>query len=213
MDQISDYLPGIILAYSAFLLTILSPGPNNFAVMGASMSAGRTCGVALALGVTTGSFCWAVMTLMGFSALLASYAGALTIIKVMGGLYLLWLAYRSFRSAASARDIDLPKMPDGERSLSGYYLRGFVIQMTNPKAAFTWIAVISLGLQSSSSAWVGLSIVAGTTLIAAVVHCAYAMAFSMASVVRGYRKVRRLVQGALGVFFAFAGVRLLASRF
>src|ERR1700738_682609 len=105
MDQISLYLHGLLLACSAFLLAIPSPGPNVLAVIGTSMSVGRKSGIALALGVAAGSFCWAMLTACGLSALLASYASALIAIKIGGGLYLLWLAYKSFRSAAAAYDI------------------------------------------------------------------------------------------------------------
>ena len=89
MGQIAVYLPGILLAYSAFLLAIASPGPNVLAVIGTSMSVGRRSGIALALGVAAGSFLWALLAALGLSALLASYAYAITIIKIAGGLYLL----------------------------------------------------------------------------------------------------------------------------
>jgi amino acid exporter len=84
MDTISTYLPGILLAYSAFLLSIMSPGSNILAIMGTSMSVGRSQGLTLGLGVAAGSFCWAMLTATGLSALLASYAIALTVIKVVG---------------------------------------------------------------------------------------------------------------------------------
>src|SRR5882757_8554476 len=106
MDQISIYLPGILLAYSAFLLGIASPGPNVMAIMGTSMAVGRRFGIALALGVATGSFCWAVLTVSGLSVLISNYAAALIVIKVGGGFYLLWLAIKAFRSAASKHDIE-----------------------------------------------------------------------------------------------------------
>lgn len=86
------YLPGILLAYSAFLLAIASPGPNILAVIGTSMSINRRSGMALAMGVATGSFTWALLTIFGLSAILATYASALLVIKIFGGLYLLWLA-------------------------------------------------------------------------------------------------------------------------
>lgn len=89
MDQMSVYLPGIILAHTTFLLAIASPGPNVLAIIGTSMSVGRKSGIALALGVAAGSFCWAMLAAVGLSALLASYAAALTAIKIAGGLYLL----------------------------------------------------------------------------------------------------------------------------
>lgn len=212
MDQISMYLPGIILAYSAFLLAIMSPGPNILAVIGTSMSVNRKSGIALALGVAGGSFCWAVLTVIGLSAVLAAYASALIVIKIAGGLYLLWLAYKSFRSAASAHDIEATTLAGGKRSPFGYLTRGFIIQMTNPKAALAWVAIISLGLQEGAPYWVGLAIVVGTAILSVVIHCIYAVAFSTPFMVRVYSKARRWIQGALGAFFTFAGIKLLTTR-
>jgi len=62
MSDVALYLPGILLSYSAFLLAIASPGPNILAVIGTSMGVNRRSGMALALGVATGSFTWAVLT-------------------------------------------------------------------------------------------------------------------------------------------------------
>src|SRR5580704_7710547 len=110
-----------MLAYSVFVLGIVSPGPNILAVIGTSMAMGRRSGIALALGVGAGSFCWAMLTAAGLSALLASYAAALTAIKIGGALYLLWLAYKSFRSAASARDIAATTFCGATRGSFGYF--------------------------------------------------------------------------------------------
>jgi amino acid exporter len=212
MDQISVYLPGILLAYSAFFLAIASPGPNVLAVIGTSMSVGRKSGIALALGVAAGSFCWAMLAAIGLTALLASYAYALTVIKIGGGLYLLWLAYKAIRSAASPHDIEATTLSGSTRSAFGYAVRGFTVQVTNPKAALAWIAIISLGLQESAPVWVGFSIVAGTSVLSVLIHCVYALAFSTPVMVRLYSRARRWIQAALGAFFAFAGIKLLTSR-
>ena len=212
MQQISIYLPGIILAYSAFLLAIASPGPNILAVIGTSMGVGRSSGIALALGVATGSFLWAMLTVIGLSALLSSYAFALYAIKIFGGLYLLWLGYKSFKSAALKHDIEGVELSGGRRSLFGYAKRGFIIQMTNPKAALAWIAIISLGLQHDAPMWVGMVIVLGTFIMSIIVHVLYAVAFSTSAMVRIYSKARRYIQASLGAFFTFAGLKLLVSR-
>jgi amino acid exporter len=212
VDQISVYLPGIILAYSVFFVAIASPGPNILAVIGTSMSVGRASGVALALGVAAGSFCWALLTAFGLSALLVYYAAALTVIKIAGGAYLLWLAYKSFRSAASAHDLEARTLSGSTRTPVGYAIRGLTIQMTNPKAALAWIAIISLGLQENAPLWVGFAIVVGTSALSIVIHCVYALAFSTRPMVRAYAKARRWIQGVLGAVFAVAGIKLLTSR-
>ena len=90
VPYLPEYLPGIGLSYAAFLLSGLSPGPNILAVMGTSIGAGRKAGTVLALGIF-GSLTWALLT----------YALALTAIKMVGGIYLLWLAYKAFKSAAT----------------------------------------------------------------------------------------------------------------
>lgn len=212
MQDISSYLPGILLAYSAFLLAIASPGPNILAVIGTSMSVNRASGMSLAMGVATGSFTWALLTVFGLSAILATYASALLLIKIFGGLYLLWLAYKSFRSAASSHDIEAKELAGGRRTPFGYFQRGYIIQMTNPKAALAWIAIISLGLREGAPLWVGAVIVLGTFALSIIIHLLYAVAFSTPVMVRVYGKARRVIQGVLGTFFALAGLRLLTSR-
>ena len=206
------YLPGILLAYAAFLLAIASPGPNILAIIGTSMSMGRSSGLALAFGVASGSFTWAVLTVIGLSALLATYASALLIIKIFGGLYLLWLAYKSFKSAASRHDIEAKELEGGQRSPLEYMKRGYIIQMTNPKAALAWIAIIALGMQEGAPWWVGFAIVVGTFALSIVIHTLYAVAFSTPFMVRAYSKARRYIQATLGAFFTFAGIKLLVSR-
>lgn len=212
MTEFSTYLPGILLAYGAFLVGIASPGPNVLAVMGTSISRGRAAGVSLALGVALGSFCWALLTAAGLSAFLATYAVALTAIKIVGGLYLLWLAWKAFRSAASAHDVEPRALGRRDLGPRGYALRGLAIQMTNPKAALAWVAIISLGLQEGAPYWVALVIVVGTFVMSIAIHCLYALAFSTPAMVRLYGRARRTIQTVLGLFFAAAGLKLLASR-
>lgn len=162
-----EHLPEIGLAFGAFALGMFSPGPNILSVVGTSMAVSRKAGIALALGISTGSFFWASMTAIGLTALIAAYASVLTVIKIIGGLYLLWLAFKSFRSAASTKPImDPAGLAAG--SLRTFFLRGLIVQMTNPKAALTWIAIMSLGLAHSAPASAALVIVVGTTVLSVV---------------------------------------------
>jgi len=212
VSDFTAYLPGILLAYSAFLLAIASPGPNILAVIGTSMGVDRASGIALSLGIAFGSFCWAMLSLFGLVAVLSAYASALIVIKICGGVYLLWLAYKSFKSAASKHDIEVKELSGGKRTRRGYAVRGYLIMMTNPKAALSWIAIISLGLGDGAPLWVGAVIVAGTTTLSVVIHTLYAVAFSTPLMVRAYGRARRFIQATLGAFFAVAGIKLLSSR-
>lgn len=209
MAEFEYYLPGLLLAYGAFFLGIVSPGPNILAVIGTSMSVGRPQGIALAIGVASGSFTWALMTAVGLSALLASYADALSVIRIVGGLYLLYLAWKSIRSACASHDMTALNVQSSGQSRLRYLMRGYAIQMTNPKAALTWIAIISLGLTEGAPSWVALAIVGGTFVLSLIIHVLYAIGFSTAVMVRLYTRARRGIEAVLGAFFGLAGSRLL----
>lgn len=206
-----EHLAEVGLAFGAFALGMLSPGPNILSVIGTSMAVNRKAGIALAIGVSAGSFLWGSMTAIGLTALITAYASVLVAIKIAGGLYLLWLAVKALRSALHASPA-LRLSTTEEKGWGRFFLRGLTVQMANPKAALTWVAIMSLGLADAAPASTALIIVLGTTLISVVGHVAYALAFSTRRVVVVYGRARRWIDAALGTFFAFAGIKLLTSR-
>ena len=212
MHDIAFYLPNLTLAFGAFLLGMMSPGPNVLSIMGTSMSLGRKPGCALAFGIATGSVAWALLTVAGLSMLLATYAEALIVIKISGGCYLLWLAFKAFLAAGRSHAIDARGLAGRTQGPLGHYLQGLAIQMTNPKAALSWIAVVSLGLQGRAPLWVDVTLVLGTGVLPLLLHWLYAVAFSAKAMVRLYGRARRSIQTAFGCFFCFAGVKLLTGR-
>lgn len=204
------YLPGLLLAWSAYGLGILSPGPNVLAVMGTSMEDGRRAGVTLAAGMVSGTLVWGAMTLLGLTALLALYAGALTLIKFAGAAYLLWLAWKSFHAAMTSGS-DIPEGLEATRAARQLYFRGLAIQLSNPKAALTWIAIMSLAMQDGAPVWIGMAVAAGCFVISLSGHMAYALVFSAPPVGRVYLRARRWIQGGLGAFFCFASWKLATA--
>ena len=158
------------LAFALGILAIgfISIGPNILAIIGTSMERGRKDGVRLALGVGIGSGLWATITVAGLTTLVTTYAGFITILKLFGAAYLLWLAFKSFRSAATAGENAKPMAA----SAKNLFLQGILIQMTNPKAALQWIAIVSLGLGANAPLWTGLTLIACATFISVFGHIA-----------------------------------------
>ena len=209
--MIDPFLTGILLAYGVFMIGMFTPGPNILAVKGTSMSVGRSEGKALALGVATGTFCWSMLTALGLTALVSAYASIMVFLKIVGAAYLLWLAYKAFKSAMTVKELDVrPVRLDG--GPMAFYRRGLLIQMTNAKAALVWIAIMSLAMDGQAPIWVAAFVVVGTSIISAVGHVIYAMAFSTAPVVAAYAKARRWIEGVLGIYFCFASYKLATYR-
>jgi len=209
--NLHHYLPYLALAWSAYFIAVISPGPAVLALINTSMNKGRNAGMAFATGVMTGSLCWATLSTIGLAAVLSTYAELLVIIKIAGGLYLLYLAWKAFRSAASRDDALRNADELRAESLRRLYLKGLALHLTNPKAVFIWISLVSLGLPAGAPSSIMAVYVAGCLTIGLLSLNAMAVMFSASPVVRGYRKARRYIEACMGAFFAFAGVKMLTA--
>ena len=209
---IHEYLPYLGIAWTAYFIAVVSPGPATLALAATSMTSGRKAGVSLAFGIYTGSFIWACLTSAGLAAILTAYAGLLTVLKIVGALYLLWLAWKSFRSAMSSNDVRLAGLANRELTRRQLYFKGLMLHLTNPKAIFSWLSLLSLGLPPGAPTSVILVFIAGCLLIGSTSFIGLAILFSTGPVRRGYTHARRYIDGFVAVFFAAAGMKLLTAR-
>lgn len=201
----------LLLVFTAYVVAAASPGPSNMRIMGVAMHHGRQAALVLAAGVITGSVFWGAMAATGLSAVLTHYAHALVIIKIAGGLYLLYLAFRAARSAMTP-DHAAAAPAAAVATRGALYRRGLLMHLANPKAIMGWMALLSLGLGPGASAQGVAIILAGCFALSVTIFGGYALLFSTAPMVRLYRRARRWIEGVLAAVFAAAGLRLLLSR-
>lgn len=201
----------LFLVYCAYAIAAGSPGPSTMAIMGVAMRQGRASAAALAGGVVTMSFTWGLVAATGLSALLMRYAQALTILKIAGGLYLLWLAYKSAKAALREEDLVM-QVPAARACHGALYRRGVLMHLGNPKAVLSWLALMSLGVGPNATAEHIALAFGGCVLLGVAIFFGYALLFSTAPMVRGYARARRWIEGTLSLVFAGAGLRLIFSR-
>lgn len=203
----------LLLVYATYIIAAASPGPSNMRIMATAMSAGRRDALLLGAGVLTGAIVWGLMAATGLAAVLSRLAGAIVVLKIVCGLYLLFLACKAARAAAAPNAIDGgPAAKARPEPALILYRRGLLLHLTNTKSILGWIALMTLGLGPEASWRTVVAILAGCAVLGAVIFGTYAVVFSSEPMVRGYRRARRWIEGALAGFFAFAGVSLLASR-
>jgi threonine/homoserine/homoserine lactone efflux protein len=122
---------------ASFLLS-LSPGPDNVFVLLHSAVHGRKAGLLVVLGLCSGLLFHTAAVALGLAALLAASAMAFTVLKLIGAAYLLYLAWGAWNAPAG-----LGKAATTEAlSPLKTYLRGVVMNVTNPKVAIFFLAFL-----------------------------------------------------------------------
>ncbi len=209
--DIHIFLPNILLAITTYVIFTGSLGPATLAIMTVSMNQGRGKGVIYALGNIAGSTSWAALAAVGLTEFLNQYLIALVVIKIIGGSYLLWIAYKSLKSSLSS-DLSLSEIDPKQWSNKKMFVYGLMLSLTNPKAFFGWLAVLAIGVQPGAPVWVLASIVVSCAFLGTVIFVSYAVVFSSQKAIDLYRWMRRPFDALMAGAFGFAGYKLLTYK-
>ncbi|WP_432523216.1 LysE family translocator [Kineococcus sp. SYSU DK006] len=140
-----------LLAFAALCLLLeLTPGPNTFLVLRHSLHGARA-GALTAAGSAAGALVWAGAVAVGLAALLEQSADAYRLLKVLGGLYLVLLGVRAFRS--SRREVEqVPGAAPGAPPVgaSAAFGAGLLSCVLNPKVGLFFLAVVPQFVPASS---------------------------------------------------------------
>lgn len=125
------------VAASAVLLII--PGPTILTVISYSMSHGRRANVPLVAAVALGDSTALVVSLLGLGALLATSAFWFTVVKWIGGLYLLYLGIRLMRAGIMSTEMAAPAAPASRWKL---FANTYLVTALNPKGIVFFVAFL-----------------------------------------------------------------------
>lgn len=206
-----EYIWGLMSIGGIFLLACCSPGPVFMLITATAASVTRRSGVFIGLGVAAATFTWASLTALGLGLLLSSVVWLHTAIKVMGGLYLIWLGLRALiRSRPGGKSNQFASQIE----LSGWKaLRtGYVVSITNPKALAFFGSIFALMLPPSAPAAVYFSAVLLVTILSAIWHCGLAVIFSLRPLTGFYRRSQRYIDVVIGAVLVGLGIRLIEVK-
>lgn len=198
-------------AATAFVVIVI-PGPSVLFVVGRAIASGRRVAVLTVVGNAVGEYVQVMAVAFGVGALAEQSVAAFTVLKLLGGCYLVYLGVRTFRQRKSlAGSLAAPKRsrPD-VRS----FIEGMTVGVTNPKTV-VFLAAILPQFTSRAQGHVATQILvlglvfAGIAVLSDTVWATAAGGFR-AWFARSPRRLQ-LVGGAGGLAIAAVGVGVLAT--
>ncbi|MET6990130.1 LysE family translocator [Sediminicola arcticus] len=129
-----DIIYAFTLATAA--LAVL-PGPDNIYVLMQSITHGKKYGLATVAGLMSGCLVHTTLLAFGVSAIIKESDAIFFSIKLLGALYLFFLAYKVFNSKPEIQigESDIPK-----KGLLQLFRRGFIMNVLNPKVTIFFLA-------------------------------------------------------------------------
>ncbi|MEM9007748.1 MAG: LysE family translocator [Cyanobacteria bacterium P01_F01_bin.86] len=194
----------------ASTLLLIIPGPTILTVISYALAHGRRANVPLVTAVMLGDSTALVMSLLGLGALLATSAFWFTVIKWVGGLYILYLGIKLLRAGIAPTQLAMQVPAASRRQL---FINTYLVSALNPKGIMFYVAFLPQFTNPSHSITPQLWILAVTFLILATLNILlYTMFAASARQLFATRRAQRSLNIAGGSLLSVAGIYALMAR-
>ena len=210
-----SYIPDLatILTFAlAGLVLAVTPGPDMALFVSRTMSFGRAHGFAAVAGTTTGIAVHTTLVAFGISVLIVAAPAAFWALKIVGALYLVWLAIQAVRSGGG---VLVTRAAGKQPSLVQSYMTGLAINLTNPKVALFFVTFLPQFISADDPAAASKLLFLGMEFIIVslpVVIATVLFAEWLTTTLRDKAWVSKALNWSFAaVFMAFAATILLAE--
>ena len=145
MFFLPDYLVLVTFIFASIAL-ILTPGPDMTLFLGRTLRFGYGAGIFSMLGATVGCLIHTLLAVLGVSALLAASPFGFLLLKIVGAVYLFWLAVHAIFYGSTFSEQDASS---GSSSLLGVFTTGVMVNVLNPKIVIFFITFLPQFVSSS----------------------------------------------------------------
>lgn len=200
----------LIPILAVLAIGVISPGPSFILVARTAVAESRTVAVSAAFGMATGAVILATVALLGLNALLHQIPSAYLALKVIGGIYLLYLAYKTWCGASKPI-----RMGDNTDTSANSLLRHFwfatATMLSNPKAAVQYGVIFAAMLPPSPSLPLTVALPVGVFTLEASWYLMVAFALSKSKPRAAYIRTKYSIDRTVGIVLGLLGIKLLFS--
>lgn len=209
------------LYMAAVALLVASPGPTMLMCMTTALNHGPRKALMSASGSVSAVLGVMLLSAMGLGALLAASETAFTVVKLAGAAYLIWLGIRTFRSKAGALQTQTKEQAEAdaeadktEKTGRSFFLRGFLVGASNPKALLFFAAFFPQFLNPAAPFAPQFAVLALTFVVfefTVLTLCSFGVS-RIAPLLRSSRPVHWINRISGGLFTVMGGLLLLMRR-
>ena len=191
------------------LMAAISPGPAVLMSARTGLTEGLRTGAFLAAGIGIGGVIWAAAALFGLALLFQLAPALLWTLKICGGAYLLWMAWKMWTTA----DQPLDAAAESAIPRTGFSaLRlGVMTQLANPKPAVLFSAIFIGTVPSGTPLWVIGALLLVVFFNEAAWNIIVVRIFSLDRTRRGYISLKSVIDRLFGGMLAILGLKIAVT--
>ncbi|SFB56286.1 resistance to homoserine/threonine (RhtB) family protein [Pseudomonas sp. NFIX10] len=210
--MLSNYLGEFLTLATLHFLAVVAPGPDFAVTIRQSVRFGRWVGICTALGIGAGISVHVLYTLLGVGALMHTTPWLLTVAKVVGGAYILYLGVSLLRSQPkSALEGEQPNDQAARQTPVKAFATGFLTNATNPKATLFFLAIFTTLISATTPLQIQMLYGVWMCGVNALWFVVVALFFSSSKVREVFMRMGHWFERTMGVILILFAGRLILS--
>ena len=182
---------------------VISPGPSFLVTAQMAVAKKPMDGIKLALGFGAGTVILSSAALLGLNVLFHALPPLFVAMKIFGALFLLWIAYKIFRHAT------VPLELSGSVSQGSPFMKGFLVQLGNPKVVVFFGSIFVAMLPAQVPLWMAVVLIAMVSLNDVWWYSLVALFFDSGPVRGFYLRAKTWIDRVVGLFLGAVGLKLI----
>ncbi|MDV3348150.1 LysE family translocator [Leptolyngbyaceae cyanobacterium CCMR0082] len=195
----------------AIALTIgaMSPGPSFVMVARTALAVSRKDGLTAALGMGVGGVLFATIALLGLLTLLTAVPVLYISLKVLGGVYLIYLGYKIWQDSAQPVTLNPTEQQTQQNPVWYSFFLGLTTQISNPKTAVVYTSVFASLLPSNVPAFAVIALPIVVFIIEAGWYSLVALTLSATTPRSRYLASKKWLDRTAGTILSLLGAKLI----
>ena len=199
-----------LISFAGLILGQLSPGPSFLAVTSVALRQDQRIAAYVSAGIASATLALSLVLTLAFSIFSQVIPPALLFAEIIGGSYLLSLSLRSLRSAFSTSRA-ITEICTIQLTPKSAWTYGFIINISNPKAALVWSGIISFLFASGFTKFEIATFSLLGAASSAIVFGSFALLFSRPFIKQSYNKYHQIFELLFGIVFFYIAEQLIVD--
>lgn len=194
-----------------FTFGTMSPGPSFILVAKTALSKPLHEGVGITIGLAIGAVFFTLLAIFGLYTLFEAVPLAYGLFKILGGAYLLYLAYKILKHSNESLSVNNMKIQKKSKSFFKAVMFGFLTQISNPKTAIVIGSIFAALLPQELPAYSVILLCLLAFFIDVIWYLSVVLLLSTPKSQKVYLKFKKYIDRIAGTILATLGLKLISD--
>ena len=202
-----DLFPEFFTIAIMHLFAVMSPGPDFALILRQSFHFGRKSSLITSLGIGVGIIIHIIYCITGLGVIIERFPNIFNMIKVCGGIYLIYLGFNSINSKIDIRTESIETI--NPLSYKNSFLIGFITNILNPKATLFFLSLYTFIIAEQPNYLIQCFYGIWMSLITTLWFCLISILLTNKYILNKMNKFFNIIQYGTSLLLIFIGLKLL----